>query len=104
MLSSCEDLTEDLVIAYEPVWAIGSGEAASADVASEMHLEIKAVLADRYPELRVLYGGSVKPDNCAAFTMATGLMDSWWVGHRCPLSPFGIYVHRPKELSNGSSR
>lgn len=73
VLSSCEDLTEDLVIAYEPVWAIGSGEAASADVASEMHLEIKAVLADRYPELRVLYGGSVKPDNCAAFTMAKGI-------------------------------
>jgi triosephosphate isomerase len=61
------------VIAYEPVWAIGSGEAASADVASEMHLDIKAALADRYPELRVLYGGSVKPDNCAGFTMATGI-------------------------------
>ena len=73
VLSSCEDLTENLVIAYEPVWAIGSGEAASADVASEMHLEIKAVLADRYPEIRVLYGGSVKPDNCAAFTMAKGI-------------------------------
>ena len=73
VLSSCEGLTEDLVIAYEPVWAIGSGEAASADVASEMHLDIKAVLADRYPELRVLYGGSVKPDNCSAFTRATGI-------------------------------
>jgi len=73
VLSGCDGLTEDLVIAYEPVWAIGSGEAASADVASEMHLDIKAVLADRYPELRVLYGGSVKPDNCAAFTMATGI-------------------------------
>ena len=73
VLCSCEGLTEDLVIASEPLWAIGSGEAASADVASEMHLEIKAMLADRYPELRVLYGGSVRPDNCAAFTMAKGI-------------------------------
>ena len=73
VLSSCDGLTENLVIAYEPVWAIGSGEAASADVASEMHLDIKVTLADRHPELRVIYGGSVKPDNCAAFTMADGI-------------------------------
>lgn len=73
VLSSCEGLSEDLVIAYEPVWAIGSGEAASAEVASEMHLDIKAALADRYPELRVLYGGSVKTDNCAAFTRGEGV-------------------------------
>jgi triosephosphate isomerase len=61
------------VIAYEPIWAIGSGEAASANVASAMHLEIKAALTDQYPELRVIYGGSVKPENCAAFTMAEGI-------------------------------
>ena len=73
VLSSCDDLSDGLVIAYEPVWAIGSGEAASADVASSMHLDIKAVLADRYPDLRVIYGGSVKPDNCAAFTTAEGV-------------------------------
>lgn len=73
VLSSCDGLTGDLVIAYEPVWAIGSGDAASADVASAMHLDIKAVLADRYPKLRVLYGGSVKPDNCAVFTMMKGI-------------------------------
>ena len=73
VLSSCKDLADDLVIAYEPVWAIGSGEAASARVASEMHVDIKAVLADRYPELRVIYGGSVKPDNCTAFTKARGI-------------------------------
>jgi triosephosphate isomerase len=73
VLSSCDDLSDGLVIAYEPVWAIGSGEAASADVASSMHLDIKTVLADRYPDLRVIYGGSVKPDNCAAFTTAEGV-------------------------------
>jgi triosephosphate isomerase len=73
VLSSCDDLSDGLVIAYEPVWAIGSGEAASADVASSMHLDIKKALADRYPDLRVIYGGSVKPDNCAAFTTAEGV-------------------------------
>ena len=103
VLSSCEDPTEDLVIAYEPVghWL---GRTASADVASEMHLEIKAVLADRYPELRVLYGGSVKPDNCAAFTMATGIDGLLVGGASLSAESFGIYVHRPKELRNGSSR
>ena len=73
VLSSCDDLSDGLVVAYEPVWAIGSGEAASADVASSMHLDIKTALADRYPDLRVIYGGSVKPDNCAAFTTAEGV-------------------------------
>jgi triosephosphate isomerase len=73
VLSSCDDLSDGLVIAYEPVWAIGSGEAASADVASSMHLDIKTALADRYPDLRVIYGGSVKRDNCAAFTTAEGI-------------------------------
>jgi triosephosphate isomerase len=73
VLSSCDDLSDGLVIAYEPVWAIGSGEAASADVASSMHLDIKKALADRYPDLRVIYGGSVKPHNCAAFTTAEGV-------------------------------
>jgi len=73
VLSSCDDLSDGLVIAYDPVCAIGSGEAASADVASSMHLDIKTALADRYPDLRVIYGGSVKPDNCAAFTTAEGV-------------------------------
>ena len=41
--------------------------------AGAMHLEIKAALTDQYPELRVIYGGSVKPENCAAFTMAEGI-------------------------------
>jgi triosephosphate isomerase len=38
-----------------------------------MHLDIKTALADRYADLRVIYGGSVKPDNCAAFTTAEGV-------------------------------
>ena len=59
---------ERVVVAYEPVWAIGTGHTASPVVAQEMHALIRQVLADRLsPEaadaMRILYGGSVKPEN-----------------------------------------
>jgi triosephosphate isomerase len=50
--------THDLVIAYEPVWAIGTGKTATPEIAQEAHAFIKTILA-----VPVLYGGSVKPDN-----------------------------------------
>ena len=52
---------ENLVIAYEPVWAIGTGKTATPEMAHEAHELIKSVL-----DVPVLYGGSVKPDNAAA--------------------------------------
>ncbi len=57
-----------VVVAYEPVWAIGTGQTASPAVAQEMHALIRQVIADRLnPEvadaMRILYGGSVKPEN-----------------------------------------
>ena len=52
--------TEDLVLAYEPVWAIGTGRTATAEIAQEAHAFIKAMLP-----VPVLYGGSVKPENTA---------------------------------------
>ena len=51
----------DLVLAYEPVWAIGTGLTATPEMAQEAHAFIKSLL-----EAPVLYGGSVKPDNAAA--------------------------------------
>ena len=51
---------ESLVIAYEPVWAIGTGKTATPELAQEAHALIKTLHATR-----VLYGGSVKPDNAA---------------------------------------
>jgi triosephosphate isomerase len=49
---------DNLVIAYEPVWAIGTGKTATPDTAQEAHAFIKSVL-----DVPVIYGGSVKPDN-----------------------------------------
>jgi triosephosphate isomerase (TIM) len=51
---------ENLVIAYEPVWAIGTGRTATPAMAQEAHETIKSLL-----DVPVLYGGSVKPDNAA---------------------------------------
>ncbi len=60
---------DDLVIAYEPVWAIGTGLNATPDDAQAMCLAIRNRLRDLYPALaggiRVLYGGSMKPSNAA---------------------------------------
>ena len=58
----------NIVLAYEPVWAIGTGETASPDQAQEMHKFIRDLVEKVYGfdianELSILYGGSVKPDN-----------------------------------------
>lgn len=59
-----------IVVAYEPVWAIGTGLSASPEQAQDMHGFIRGVLGDLDPEqgdrIRLLYGGSVKADNAAA--------------------------------------
>ena len=57
-----------LVIAYEPIWAIGTGKTATAQQAQDMHAQIRAHLASHYgdevaKEISILYGGSCKPDN-----------------------------------------
>ena len=61
---------ENYVIAYEPVWAIGTGKTASPEQAQEVHADLRNLLAERYTEatageVRILYGGSVKPGNAA---------------------------------------
>ena len=60
--------TKKIVIAYEPVWAIGTGRVATPQQAQEVHLAIRDILKDQYGSLtslsvRILYGGSMKPDN-----------------------------------------
>ena len=57
------------VIAYEPVWAIGTGKVATTDEIEAVHADIRARLVDRFGDdgksMRILYGGSVKPSNAA---------------------------------------
>ena len=59
---------QNIILAYEPVWAIGTGETASPEQAQDMHAFIRKTLADKYgndiaEEVSILYGGSVKPAN-----------------------------------------
>lgn len=58
---------EALVIAYEPVWAIGTGKTATAQMAQEVHAAIRGMFEKQFSEkasqLRIIYGGSMKPDN-----------------------------------------
>ena len=74
MRAGLKGLTEQeakgLVIAYEPVWAIGTGKTATPAQAQEVHAYIRKLFAEMYgkkaaDEVRILYGGSVKPENCA---------------------------------------
>ncbi|MGB1039716.1 MAG: triose-phosphate isomerase [Flavobacteriales bacterium] len=63
-----EDELKKVVIAYEPVWAIGTGETASSNQAQEMHAYIRNLVQDKYGKevsesISILYGGSCKPDN-----------------------------------------
>ena len=64
-----EDRLASVVIAYEPIWAIGTGQVATADQAQEAIAFVRALIGDRSREQaersRILYGGSVKPDNAA---------------------------------------
>lgn len=62
------DAFKNIVLAYEPVWAIGTGETASPEQAQDMHSFIRKTLADKYgnnvsDNVSILYGGSVKPAN-----------------------------------------
>ena len=77
-------LSEDIVLAYEPIWAIGSGQVAQPDSVDKIHGTIREILADMFGEnlarnIRIQYGGSVKPEN-AGVIMAKPHIDGVLVG------------------------
>ncbi|MGJ8633470.1 MAG: triose-phosphate isomerase [Luteolibacter sp.] len=74
----------DIIIAYEPVWAIGTGVTASSEQAQEAHAFVRSVIAELYgsesaAKIRIQYGGSVKPGN-AAELMACPDIDGALIG------------------------
>ncbi len=80
---SAEEFAQ-IVIAYEPVWAIGTGKVATPEIAAEAHKQIRTLVAAQFgaasaAQVRILYGGSVKPDNVKGL-MAQGDIDGGLVG------------------------
>ncbi|MFN3863050.1 MAG: triose-phosphate isomerase [Erythrobacter sp.] len=72
------DVAERITVAYEPIWAIGTGKVATAADIAEMHAAIRKLLVDLYGaeqggEIRILYGGSVKPENAAEIFAVPGV-------------------------------
>jgi triosephosphate isomerase len=73
-----------IIIAYEPVWAIGTGRTATPETAQQMHAFIRSRIREMFGDsvatgMRILYGGSVKPDNAAAL-MSESDIDGALVG------------------------
>lgn len=70
VLALVSSRVEKIVIAYEPVWAIGTGKTATPEMAQEVHASLRAQLAEQHPAaaatVQILYGGSMKPDNAVA--------------------------------------
>ena len=84
VLETCRSAPKRIAIAYEPVWAIGTGKVATPDQASEVHQSIRHWLATRLDanvaqEISILYGGSVKPDNAASIAAKPDI-DGFLVG------------------------
>lgn len=76
-------IDENTVIAYEPVWAIGTGKAATPDYAQNVHHMIREKIAKKYANMaeniRILYGGSVTPENASSLITQTDI-DGFLVG------------------------
>ncbi len=79
-----KDAIEQVVIAYEPVWAIGTGKTATPEMAQAVHAAIRSIVAGLYDagsaaKVRILYGGSMKPEN-AAELLAQADIDGGLIG------------------------
>jgi triosephosphate isomerase len=87
-----------LVIAYEPVWAIGTGKTASSDQAQEVHRYLRDLMAKAYGNalansIRILYGGSVKPSNVRELMSMPDLDGALVGGASLDPQSFGQLVH-----------
>ncbi len=94
---------QQVVLAYEPVWAIGTGKTASSDEAAEVHSFIRGILAGLYNQqsanaVRIIYGGSVKPGNIGELMAEADIDGALVGGASLNATDFSAIVNYPKTL------
>jgi triosephosphate isomerase len=104
-----EELLDTLVIAYEPVWAIGTGKTATPDQAQEVHSFIRGLLGELFSESfsnsrRILYGGSVKPDNIEELMRKEDVDGGLVGGASLKAESFNALVNKTAELYAGTKK
>lgn len=92
------DEVAQIIIAYEPVWAIGTGRTATPSQAQQMHAFIRSWLANKFGEttsnqVRILYGGSVKPENISELMQAEDIDGALVGGASLEAESFARIVH-----------
>lgn len=97
-------IIEGLVVAYEPVWAIGTGMAATPEIADGMMAHVRGVLASVYgtahaSDVPILYGGSVNPDNIEEFMQLSNVNGALVGGASLELASFVSIVRSVAEAS-----
>ena len=94
-----------LLVAYEPVWAIGTGEAATPQIAQDMMNHIRSTLRSRFGDVAdlvpCLYGGSVSPDNVQSFVRQPDIDGTLVGGASLSSESFAAIVARASEVASG---
>jgi len=100
---SAEDICDRLCVAYEPIWAIGTGRTPTVGDVTSMHGAIRGLLKELYGDeagvdIRILYGGSVKPDNASELLAADEVGGALVGGASLTAESFLGIVHAASEL------
>lgn len=100
-----EENIERLVVAYEPIWAIGTGKNATPEIAQEVHAAIRGMLEKKFASkgknLIILYGGSMKPDNAEELLMQPDIDGGLIGGASLALNSFLQIIEIARKLSSG---
>ena len=100
-----ENASAHLAVAYEPVWAIGTGRLPSVDDVGAMHRAIRAELVSFYGEsgaaVRILYGGSVNASNAAELLRADEVAGAWVGGASLAAESFAAIIHAAAMIAEG---